>query len=267
MTKIITYFLLVTVLLVTLSGCRTAQENDVATDRGSEKSSYREWESNDDTVFSFDLAEVFGFRKPYKGDVELAEYDELPSLELNRESNDMLHFQGNYYVLLHSEEEFDFSSVSGWRIHLNDLSAEGKTPSGDILLASDKNEPMVVCISSQDADNLQCYLRKDLYETGVGGLGFDSFDVFYDGCLVEQREGVERIWNYHINGCDEIALGPVLDGYDTWTFYSLTLVHRSCSALQYEFNFGVNSETVFMEFLPYNNIGMMPLELITVTAG
>ena len=156
-------------------------------------------------------------------------------------------------------DKLEMPLVSGWRINLNELFASNITPSGKVIFVSDSQKSPLICIHDGNSGENQLMFREDVAEMGVGAFELDDFQLYIDGSLVHKTEQIEAIWEMHTDGVYQIAY-PVLDG--DWNYYSLMLVHSTYPAIQYEINFGVCDNYLYIENLNVQGGVRVPVDQI-----
>lgn len=198
----------------------------------------------------------------YKGEIKLQnDLDALPVLDLRKEGYASYYVDGVEYAVLYYSSRFNKSRfASGWVVDLDKLSPIAKTASGEIILAPDCDDSLVMCIYDYLSDELHCLLRRNFDENGICALELDDFDVYVDGRMIPQNEKIRNIWEMHTadNACQKGY--PPLDG--DWTYYSLRLNYRYCPALQYEMNFALIEGYLYIDNLVSGEMKCIPADQI-----
>ena len=177
----------------------------------------------------------------FQGTVNPIDENSLVPIEVTElDSGGLLVFGTEYIHWTMPDNKWEIGVESGWRVRLDALTAKGKTSSGDIVLGSGGEPPVVICLYNSVSGDVQCLLRKDFSKTQVNSSDLNSFDFLASESNVQDRELQEYIWQLHTgNESHEIA-GLVLDGY--CLSYKLTLTYKECPALRYEINFDISDD-------------------------
>ena len=217
-------------------------------------------DAEDDGTLNYWRPYKLNYWKPYKGNIPANGGGELVSVITTGEEYTFNIFDGCYKELGIPKDKFELPRVSGWRIDLSTLDIVGETRSGEIIMAGNSQTPMLVCVANSESEKVQILLREDIAQEGIAFFDFSSFDVYYEGHLVENRAQAELFWSYHTQIRENDVESMVLDG--DWEYYRLTFVHRECPALQYEINFGVCGDSICMQNLHRKIDICIPLEHI-----
>lgn len=182
--------------------------------------------------------------KNYSGDIPTTSIETI--LPVTTNEDDMVHIlDACYREEKIPENKLELPISSGWRIDLNSMEIIGKTTGGDIIMATGSQEPLLVCIANSNHEQVSIFLNTDIADKGIESFDFSSFDVYYGDQLIKKQDIVERMWLYHIHDNADVKDTVVYDG--DWEYYSLTLVHKECSALRYELNLGICGDKLYME--------------------
>ena len=197
----------------------------------------------------------------FEGSVSTSDTENLVSIdEPTIENNSLELYDAAYTVYQIPADKLEFPTVSGWRIGLPELPARNVTPSGKIILAESCQKPPLICIYDPDSEETQLLFREDVAENGIGAFELDDFDLYVDGEEIQKTAQIEAIWKIHAS-CEEYpSEWPILDG--DWDFYSLRLVHKEHPALQYEINFGICSQTLYVENIHSQEMVSVPVDEI-----
>ena len=199
--------------------------------------------------------------KLFEGSVEMGNVGELVSIDEPKIENDPLDlYDAKYTVYDVSADKLEFRTVSGWRILLPELPARNIAPSGKIILAAPCQEPPVICIYDPDSEETQLLFREDIAKAGIAAYELDDFDLYVDGEELQKTAQIEAIWKIHTDHEEHEKAWPVLDG--DWDFYSLRLVHKEHPALQYEINFGICDQVLYIENLTAQEEVCVPVDEI-----
>lgn len=197
--------------------------------------------------------------KNYSGDIPTTSTETILPITTNEDN--MVHiFDTCYREEKIPENKLELPMSSGWRIDLNSMEIVGKTTGGEIIMATDSQEPLLVCIANSISEKVSIFLNTDIADKGIESFDFSSFDVYYGDQLIKKqdKEIVERMWLDHIHDNADVKDSVVLDG--DWEYYSLTLVHKECSALRYELNLGICGDKLYMENIHRNYYIRMSLD-------
>ena len=199
--------------------------------------------------------------KLFEGSVEMGNVGELVPIDEPKIENDSLDlYDAKYTVFDVAADKLEFQTVSGWRILLPELPARNVAPSGKIILASPCQEPPMICIYDPDSEETQLLFREDIAKAGIGAFELDDFDLYVDGKELQKTAQMEAIWKIHTDHGEYETAWPVLDG--DWDFYSLRLVHKEHPALQYEINFGICDQVLYIENLTAQEEVCVPVDEI-----
>lgn len=254
MNRLIHYVVITIILFSMLTGCLGSPSEESHSDIVSkvEESS---------TPFSIGHF-VTNIWKPYKGTIPQMHLSDLPTIELI-DNNHSYHILNNDYLPLNvPKEKWELSMTSGWRINLDNMVAVGKTENDNIILCSEGDEPLAICLLNNGSGSIQCLLRKDIAEAGIGELDCSFFNIYYKEQLVQKRASLEFIWLCYTQENIYPDIGHLLDGdfaYETFIFS-----HIECPALQYEINIGVYGDSVYMENLYCENMIRVPIADIPI---
>lgn len=188
---------------------------------------------------------------------------ELPSIAKNMTEDGSLEiFDAQYIVFELPEDKLENSTTSGWRINLDELVPQGVLISGEIVLSPDQNRPPVVCIYDGNTGMIQCLFRKDLTDNGMDLFKLSDFDVIVTNKSSQAIHSypIEEIWEIHTGLQNFEEAYPILDG--DWEYYCVKLVHSQYPALQYELNFGVCDNYLYIENLNTQNEVRVPVDQI-----
>lgn len=202
---------------------------------------------------------------PYEGDVIIQDTEMLPLNEMVLKGNKLC-FQGAEYVIMDlPTNKVKIAATSGWKIHLTALTAKWRTSDGYIVLVpDDRITPPLICTYEDATGKICCYLRTDISDGGVEWFDIDSFDTYFEGDIVrESKQSVEKIWRYHVSDEELTEALPMLDG--EWEHYSLMLVYKDCPALQYELNFAICNDLLYIEKLSSGNLMSIPVNQIELS--
>ena len=116
----------------------------------------------------------------------------------------------------------------------------------------------MICIYDPDSEETQLLFREDVAKAGIGAFELDDLDLFVDGEKLRKTAQIEAIWKIHTDHEEHETAWPVLDG--DWEFYSLRLVHKEHPALQYEINFGICDQIMYIENLTAQEEVCVPVD-------
>ena len=199
--------------------------------------------------------------KLFEGSVQVSGTENLASVdEPTIENNSVEFYDTPYMVYRVPADKLEFPTVSGWRILLPELPARNIAPSGKIILAAPCQEPPMICIYDPDSEETQLLFREDIAKAGIAAFELDDFDLYVDGEELQKTAQIEAIWKIHTDHEEHEKAWPVLDG--DWDFYSLRLVHKEHPALQYEINFGICNQVLYIENLTAQEEVCVPVDEI-----
>ncbi len=240
------YLTIILIVISIFAGCSTKVKDEVSIESPSvvESPTERSLEKEDvpisESTGTFTVCEW----KNYSGSIPTTNIETI--LPVTSTENDMVHILDTDYKEEHiSENKWELPMSSGWRIDLNSMDVVGKTAGGDLIMATGSQEPLLVCIANSNNEPVRIFLNAEIAENGIASFDFSSFDIYYNDQLIDKRDIVERIWLYHVQDDPDAKDTLILDG--TWEYYSLTLVHKECSALRYELNLGIYGDKLYME--------------------
>ena len=118
----------------------------------------------------------------------------------------------------------------------------------------------MICIYDQESGQIHSYLQQEIIDQGIASFEFGSFDVYFEDDIIQKTEQIENIWNYYIS--DDVFQPAVLLLDSDWNYYTLSLVYNNCVALQYEINFAVCDDFLYIENLISGQVIRVPISLI-----
>ena len=192
----------------------------------------------------------------YDGDLIPVDITDLTVLEIKEtEVGTICLWDAVYVQLVITSDKLELPTTSGWRIQLDAFSARGITRDGKIIYTTSGQQPLALCLRDGNYGLLECFVREDVLNNFPNAISSGEYDLYAGNELVISNQLLEYAWNVHTSESDMSMSWGVFDG--DWSFHSVDVVNKECSALCYEFKYVIIDDV--MLYVENMNLGYLVL--------
>jgi len=250
---------IILIIVVFLSSCAFSNTAENNKDNSVDDAAVEEETIPSEKTAHYEIPYVHAF----KGDIS-TDINSLPMMNLTYDQYGYILDGEKFQIYSESMKYQNVPGAAHWFIDLDQFSAIGETPEGDMICVM-KNDPerRILAICKRDYESVECLFRANDSILDICDYDIEEFDATLE---VESGSSYllpssKELFMFHTDEQYSSRAGAMLDGESE--YYTLTLVNKAYPALTYKINFYMNSGILTFWNEPNNTYSSIRLQLDT----